>query len=136
MPAAGRSDRAALIPSRAMHPRTGRRSLRARYSTATAVLLTAAAMSGCHRKPERPALNVVVVVIDTLRRDHVGVYGYERPITPTIDALAASGVALDGIAPSSWTKPSAASILTGLHPIRHGANRHDDALPPDVPTLA
>jgi arylsulfatase A-like enzyme len=115
--------------------RTGPPRQRSRGILVTA-LAAALAFTGCQRPHAQPGLNVVLIVIDTLRRDHVGAYGYERPITPTLDALAARGVALDGIAPTSWTKPSTASILTGLHPLRHGATRRIDPLPPSVPTLA
>ena len=46
-------------------------------------------------------------LIDTLRADHVGAYGYELETTPTMDAMAAEGVLFERVyAPSSWTKPS------------------------------
>lgn len=63
-------------------------------------------------------------------------YGYERNTAPTLKRLAASSAVLEGLAPSSWTKPSTASILTGLHPIRHQALSHRDMLPSDSATIA
>jgi arylsulfatase A-like enzyme len=80
--------------------------------------------------------NVVIVVVDTLRQDHLECYGYERQTAPEICRLASGGVILDGISPSSWTKPATASILTGLHPITHQAIERNDRLPNRVRTLA
>jgi arylsulfatase A-like enzyme len=85
---------------------------------------------------DRPP-NVIVYVIDTLRADHVGCYGYGRPTTPRIDEFARSAVRFNrAVAQSSWTLPSAASILTGLEPRHHGAIDPDHAIRPDVATLA
>ena len=65
---------------------------------------------------------IVLIVIDCLRADHVSSYGYERATTPTLDALAEKGVLWEQAhSLSSWTKPSVASILTGLYPSQHGA---------------
>lgn len=69
--------------------------------------------------PEAP--NIVLIVVDTLRRDRISCYGYGLETTPNIDALAARGLLYeDAYATSSWTWPSTASILTGLHPETHG----------------
>jgi glucan phosphoethanolaminetransferase (alkaline phosphatase superfamily) len=43
-------------------------------------------------KPRQPLYNVILISIDTLRADHVGAYGYERPTTPAVDAFAADSV--------------------------------------------
>jgi arylsulfatase A-like enzyme len=80
--------------------------------------------------------NVVVVVIDTLRADRLATYGYERQTAPFLDGLARRGVVFDGLSPSSWTKPATASLLTGLHPLRHQAIARTDALPRAARTLA
>ncbi|HKE01984.1 MAG TPA: sulfatase, partial [Planctomycetota bacterium] len=80
-----------------------------------------------HGAPKGP--NVVLVVVDTLRADHLGCYGYERPTSPFLDSLAAEGARFaDSTAPAAWTKPSTATILTGLHPSRHGALYHGSKL--------
>jgi arylsulfatase A-like enzyme len=86
----------------------------------------------------RPAIErVVLVSIDTLRPDHLGAYGYARPTSPVLDALAARGVLFeDASSPSPWTLPAHASLLTGLYPGRHGVKGHDRYLPAAVPTLA
>lgn len=64
---------------------------------------------------------ILVVVIDCLRADHVSAWGYNRPTTPTLDKLAASGIRwTHAQAASSWTKPSVSSLLTGRYPSEHG----------------
>ncbi|PYX09114.1 MAG: hypothetical protein DMG88_07370 [Acidobacteria bacterium] len=65
--------------------------------------------------------NVLVIVIDTLRADHLSSYGYARTTSPQIDQLAKNGVLFENaIAPCSWTLPSHASLLTGRYPFEHG----------------
>ena len=84
---------------------------------------------------ERP--DVIIYLIDTLRADHLGVYGYSRPTSPNIDRFAADAVTFDNArAQSSWTRPTVVSLLTGLAPRRHGVNRRQDALSDSVETLA
>lgn len=79
--------------------------------------------------------NVVLVVVDTLRADHLGVYGDPRGLTPNIDAVAADGAVWEAFGQSSWTKPSVATILTSLYASSHGAMSKPSVLP-DVTTLA
>lgn len=68
------------------------------------------------------APNVIVIVVDTLRADHLSSYGYERDTGPFMDSLAAQGVRFENaIAPSSWTQPSHASMLTGRYTYEHQA---------------
>src|SRR3972149_11923787 len=65
---------------------------------------------------------VLIMVIDCLRADPLSCYGYRRPTTPTIDALAERGVLWEkAYSVSSWTKPAVTSLLTGLYPCQHGA---------------
>lgn len=76
--------------------------------------------------------NVALIVLDTVRADHLSCYGYARPTTPNLDRLAARGVLFENaVAPSSWTLPSIVSILTGLAPHQSGADwgRTLDAAP-------
>jgi arylsulfatase A-like enzyme len=69
----------------------------------------------------RPA-SVVLIVIDTLRADRLGLYGYARETSPSLDRFAQQAAVFErAIASSSWTLPSFASIYTGQHPQRHGA---------------
>jgi arylsulfatase A-like enzyme len=65
--------------------------------------------------------NVLVIVVDTLRADHLSSYGYSRPTSPNIDNLARDGVLFENaIAPSSWSLPSHASLVTGRAVHEHG----------------
>jgi len=97
-------------------------------------LLASGAASPALAGEERP--NVLLVVIDTLRADHLGAWGYERPTSPRIDALAASGVRFsEARSTSSWTAPSVASILTGLYPVHHGLQLPTSRLRPNTMQL-
>ena len=87
--------------------------------------------------PGSEAPLVVVYLVDTLRADHTGIYGYERPTTPALDAFAEDAVVFEqAIAHSSWTKPSVASILTSRLPGQHRAVQLRDALDESNVTLA
>jgi arylsulfatase A-like enzyme len=67
--------------------------------------------------PSPGSANVLLIVVDTVGADHLGLYGYSRPTSPTIDALAARGIRFDGVqATSSWTLPSHSSMFTGRWP--------------------
>lgn len=80
---------------------------------------------------ERPP-DVILVVVDTLRADRLGCYGYERATTPEIDRLAREGVLFeDACAQSSWTKPSMVSMFQGRY-----LTDYRDAFLEDAPTLA
>ena len=81
------------------------------------------------------AKNLVVVMIDTLRSDHLASYGYAQNTTPFLSKLAGESVQLQGYSASSWTRPSVATFLTGLHPQRHETISRSDRLPPKVPYL-
>lgn len=84
------------------------------------------------RKP-----NVIIYLIDALRADHLGCYGYETATSPNIDALAKDAILFENaIAQSSWTRTSVASIFTGLYPKTHGVKSENDALPSEATTLA
>ena len=82
--------------------------------------------------------NVLFVVMDTLRADRLGCYGYGRDTSPVVDALAARGTTYtEAYASSSWTWPSTASLLTGLRPEQHGVtSNHSCYLAGSLDTLA
>ena len=85
--------------------------------------------------PPRP--NIVLVVIESFRRDHAGCYGYSRETTPALDALAKEGVRFEqAIAASSWTMPSVASLFTSTQPSVHGVTTSKAVLPDRLATLA
>jgi arylsulfatase A-like enzyme len=85
---------------------------------------------------ERP--NIVLIIIDTLRADRLGAYGYRSPTSPEIDSLAKNGVRFERvISQSTWTRPSIASLLTSLHPRTLGLSVEEEhALNPRHQTLA
>jgi arylsulfatase A-like enzyme len=73
-------------------------------------------------KPKAETPNIIVLVVDTLRADHLSAYGYERDTSPFIDSLAQEGVQFqNAISPASWTQPSHASMLTGRYTYEHQA---------------
>lgn len=80
--------------------------------------------------------NVLIYLVDTLRADRLGCYGYGRPVSPHLDAFAGGAVLFErAVAQSPWTRPSIASILTGLLPTAHGVQTLDDRLPESARTL-
>jgi arylsulfatase A-like enzyme len=119
-------------------------------SAVVVIVLAAAWASGARLAPSRSSVpgparvsapdrapNVIVIAIDTLRADHLSCYGYAQNRTSSIDALAGSGVRYaSAFAEASWTRPSMATILTGLYPSSHGAVHKADSLPDRVDTLA
>jgi len=95
--------------------------LRSTLTTAALALAPAWACAGGAGTTTPP--NVVLVTIDTLRADHLGCYGYGRPTSPAIDALAAGAERYTRCqATSAWTVPSHASLFTGRFPSQHGAH--------------
>jgi len=116
-------------------------------------LLLALTLSGCH--DDQPATveatvrstsdvpyraaghDVIVIVLDTLRADHLSQYGYPLDTSPGLKALASHSTRFDNAyAPSPWTLPSSTSINTGQHPLRHGLRHPGDVLPESATTLA
>jgi arylsulfatase A-like enzyme len=82
---------------------------------------------------DRDDLNVVFILIDTLRADRLGGYGYERDTSPIIDSLGSSGVVFERVvSQSSWTKSSMASLWTGTNPANNGVLRYKHALPAEA----
>ncbi len=85
----------------------------------------------------RRGRGVLVVSIDTLRRDHVSLYGYPRRTTPGLEALASESVVFDdAVSTSSWTLPAHASLLTSTYPSVHGAVNLNVGLSPAWPSVA
>lgn len=69
--------------------------------------------------------NVVIIVVDTLRPDHLGCYGYGKNTSPHLDAMARESIVFEkAFAPGIPTMPSFTTLLTGLHPYRHGITAH------------
>ncbi len=73
----------------------------------------------CKKTTNSP--NIVVIVLDTLRADHLPFYGYPKDTAPFLGRLVSQGVLFENaFAASSWTAPSTASIFTSLYPFQHG----------------
>jgi len=84
----------------------------------------------------RASKGVVLISIDTLRRDHLSLYGYPRRTTPGLEALAREAVAFeDAVSTASWTLPAHASLLTSTSPSVHGATSSKFGLSPSFPGL-
>ncbi len=80
--------------------------------------------------------DIFLYVIDALRPDHLGCYGYERKTSPQIDRFAQeAALYLRAYANSSWTRASAASILSGLRPKNHRTIGRNDVFSSDIITL-
>ncbi len=87
--------------------------------------------------PKDDAPLVILYLVDTLRADHTGPYGYPRDTTRHLNAFAKDAIVFDqAVAHASWTKPSVASILTSLLPGQHRAVQLRDPLDPSHATIA
>ncbi len=72
---------------------------------------------------EKTKPNILWIVMDTARADHLSTYGYEKETSPNLDNIAKDGVVyLNNVSPSTWTLPSHASMVTGMFPSKHGAD--------------
>lgn len=81
--------------------------------------------------------HVILITIDTLRKDVLSAYGSERVKTPTIDGVASDGVLFENAySSSSWTLPSFSSMMTGLPVTVHKTHRADSMLSDEFTTLA
>ncbi len=105
--------------------------------------LTLGVLGACDSDDVQPPHGVLLLSIDSLRRDHVGAYGYtprqapSQRTTPTLDALAAEGVLFeDGYSTTSWTLPSHAALMTGLPDALHGVVNNAAVIAPELVTLA
>ncbi|WP_433629039.1 sulfatase [Halomicrococcus sp. NG-SE-24] len=75
------------------------------------------------------ARNVVFVVMDTVRKSHLSVYGYDRPTTPGLERFAEEATVFEqAVAPAPWTLPVHASLFTGMYPSEHGASQENPYL--------
>ena len=103
---------------------------------ACAALLTSCAPATV----ERP--NLILLVVDTLRADHLGAYGYPGPISPALDEFAAESILFERCSTQApWTKPAMASLFTSLYVQVHGLTSSDHevatgVLPAEAVTLA
>ncbi len=127
-------------------PRRLGRGPRRRWSAwlrvAWAIPLALFVLHGCQR-PEDVEPDIIVILVDTLRADYLGCYGFQGEISPAMDRLALESIVYDNaVAPAPWTKPSVASLFTSLDPLTHRVrlvvpvHQVIDALPKEAWTLA
>ena len=124
-------------------PETPPHGVNATVAALVSVLLVAVAgylilRGRSHGTPEERPFDVVVITLDTLRADRIGAYGYAGARTPTLDALARTGVRFDdatSVAP--LTGPAHAALFTGMYPSRLGVRDNASTpIPDDAVTLA
>lgn len=117
--------------------RMARRIARSRCLALVAVVALGCGPGASERRAEDPRPNILIVSLDTTRADHLSAYGYERPTTPRLEALAAQGLRFDAAyAPSATTGPSHASLFTSLAPMAHDVRKNGQVLAEALPTLA
>ena len=91
----------------------------------------------CSENEPVPVPGVILISLDTLRADHLGLYGYDRPTSPFLDELATRAVVFDNAyAQFPSTLTSHMSMLTGLYPAEHGVYPPAGTLPAEVPLVA
>ncbi len=91
--------------------------------------------SGCSRSQNAP--NVILIIVDALRADHLGAYGYAQKTSPFFDRWCKQGALFEHVtSQSSWTKTSMASLLSGLEAETVQVFLYEDTLPEEVDTLA
>ena len=111
--------------------------------SAVASVFTAAGISsgvwlgGCGKRPREKMPNIILISMDTTRRDHCSIYGYERDTTPSLRAFAEKGTSFDlAYAPTSTTGPTHATIFTSLYPSAHQVLKNGLELSQEHETLA
>ncbi len=98
-----------------------------RHTGSAALLLALALGLGCGGSPPR---DVLLITVDTLRPDHLGLYGYPRRTSPELDRWFADAVVFErAYATEASTPPSVVSLLSGLHPQEHGVRLFYQLLP-------
>ncbi len=102
-----------------------------------ALLVALCAGGACSdEKAPAAARNILLITVDTLRADHLGIYGYERPTSPAIDRwFEDARIYESAYSTEANTSPSVVSILTGLPPQRHGVRFFFQKLSPEIRIL-
>lgn len=81
--------------------------------------------------------NILFIVLDTMRRDRLSIYGHNRETSPQLDAFAQNATLFErAVSAAQWTVPSHASMFTGVYPSTHGLTQADGMLPREYPVLA
>ncbi|MEM7581925.1 MAG: sulfatase [Acidobacteriota bacterium] len=123
-----------------------RRSPRNRHAARIALAISGSLLLACQAPVEPPPASapetsepplIILISIDTLRADHLGSYGYSRDTSPVLDRLAEESIRFSSaFAPTPWTFPSHASMLTGMHPYEIGIDNSLRTIPDDIPIVA
>ncbi|MBW2401703.1 MAG: sulfatase-like hydrolase/transferase [Deltaproteobacteria bacterium] len=93
--------------------------MRSHVLTAAGFLCLLSLVAACSRETGSEARrpDLILILLDTVRRDHLSTYGYHRDTTPVIDSLARDGLVFErAVAQSSWTLPSFGSLMTSRYP--------------------
>ena len=110
-------------------------TLRLGIPAAALILAIALSLGGCSLEPM--PRNVILISIDTLRADHLGLYGHYHDTSPRLDEFSEKAVIFDNaVAESSWTLPTHVSMLSGLHPSRHRVVRRNQRAPDEMLLLS
>ena len=115
-----------------------------RSARALAVMGAAAWLAACSDEPGpgapgagEPPKNLILISLDTVRRDRLSAYGYAKPTSPALRRVAEQGIRYErAVTVSPWTIPSHYTLFTGLYPNRHGVWDYKQALDEEIPTLA
>jgi len=100
--------------------------MRRNRSIEVVLVLALGLLCHCASEPARPRPNVIIITIDTLRADRLPFFGAPLNTAPFFADLAERSVVYENAwAPSSWTLPSAVSVITSLHPFQHGVTHLD-----------
>lgn len=100
-------------------------------------LVLGAVLAGCSPAPPSTPRNLVIISLDTVRRDHLPTYGYERQTAPATEALSRRSVVFwNAFAQDTNTNPSHTSMFTGLYPHVHGNRSNLHRLDPEQTTLS
>lgn len=90
-----------------------------------------------HRKTDKEKINFILLLIDTLRADHLGCYGYSRETSPNLDELTDDAVLFENVfSTTSWTLPAHVSLLTSLNNVNHQVLNSLQRMSPNLLTLA
>lgn len=85
---------------------------------------------------EHPKLNLVIIAVDGLRADHLGLYGYPKDTSPHLDERAKQAVVFDrAVTQATWTLPSFTTLFTSLYPHEHGVLSHSRSVGPELTLL-
>lgn len=136
-----RPPRTAFWRCHASHRQRYRADLRWTFPALAAALVGVLIQTpGCGDAPPAGPLNIVWIVIDAQRADHLGCYGYERDTSPFLDSLAADGIRFThAISQESYTQASVPSYFTSTYPLQHGVLYDQptiDVLAPEFLTIA